>query len=265
MAVLISTLQLLFLGALISPVYLLDACELIQNTTHLGSFNLSVIPDDYKADTNYSVTISGATNNSSVILQAIDSQNSSVGQWENPVVNCSNGLSGQQNITNTATIQWKSPNNVTDRVEIRVFVTFSDGSTLLQKTTLSREGIHFDCVTQFEDRASEDLPSKANNLQVVPGVGKGPHSSSRVCSRVTVREEETILELLDHKNLDQDVPHFADVVSYVTVTSLAANENNPLPYCIRLARTAAVLQTPFLATVHSERRWLSCSFKGNNI
>ncbi|XP_027678714.2 placenta-expressed transcript 1 protein [Chelonia mydas] len=138
MAVLISTLQLLFLGALISPVYLLDACELIQNTTHLGSFNLSVIPDDYKADTNYSVTISGATNSSSVILQAIDSQNSSVGQWENPVVNCSNGLSGQQNITNTATIQWKSPNNVTDRVEIRVFVTFSDGSTLLQKTTLSR-------------------------------------------------------------------------------------------------------------------------------
>ncbi|CAM5121538.1 unnamed protein product, partial [Natator depressus] len=25
--------------------------------------------------------------------------------------------------------------------------------------------------------------------------------------------KETILELLDHKNLDQDVPHFADVVS----------------------------------------------------
>ncbi|CAM5121542.1 unnamed protein product [Natator depressus] len=137
MAALISTLQLLFLGALISPVYLLDACELIQNTTHLGSYNLSVIPDDYKADTNYSVTISGATNSSSVILQAVNSQNSSVGQWESPVVNCSNGLSGQRNITNTATIQWKSPNNGTDRVEIRVFVTFSDGSTLLQKTTLS--------------------------------------------------------------------------------------------------------------------------------
>lgn len=64
MAVLISTLQLLFLGALISPVYLLDACELIQNTTHLGSFNLSVIPDDYKADTNYSgkLTLSGSRN-----------------------------------------------------------------------------------------------------------------------------------------------------------------------------------------------------------
>ncbi|CAM4667292.1 unnamed protein product [Lepidochelys olivacea] len=137
MAALTSSLQLLFLGALISPIYLLDACELIQNTTHLGSYNLSVIPDDYKADTNYNVTISGAINSSSVILQAVNSQNSSVGQWENPVVNCSNGLSGQQNITNTATVQWKSPTSGTDRVEIRVFVTFSNGSTLLQKTTLS--------------------------------------------------------------------------------------------------------------------------------
>ncbi|KAG6926530.1 placenta-expressed transcript 1 protein-like [Chelydra serpentina] len=123
MAALTTTLQLLFLGALISPVYLQDDCQSIQTAT-LGSYNLSVTPADYKANTNYSVTISGATNSSSVILQALNTQNSSVGQWEDPVVNCNNTSVGKQNITTTATVQWTSPANETAPVEISVFVTF---------------------------------------------------------------------------------------------------------------------------------------------
>ncbi|KAM7138114.1 placenta-expressed transcript 1 protein [Macrochelys suwanniensis] len=137
MAALTSTLQLLFLGALISPVYLLDDCQPIQNAT-LGSYNLSVTPADYKANTNYNVTISGATNSSSVILQALNTENSSVGRWEDPAVNCSNGGSvGKQNISTTATVQWTSPANETAPVEISVFVTFSDGSTQFQKKSLN--------------------------------------------------------------------------------------------------------------------------------
>ncbi|XP_024073112.1 placenta-expressed transcript 1 protein-like [Terrapene carolina triunguis] len=140
MAALISTLQLLFLGALISPVYLQDPCQLIQNTTNPGSYNLSVNPAVYMANTNYSVTISGVVGGSLVILQALNSQNSSVGQWDALVVNCSNSLSVvQQNITNTATVQWTSPTSGSAPVEIRVLVTFSNDSTLpqLQKTTLN--------------------------------------------------------------------------------------------------------------------------------
>ncbi|KAM9114105.1 uncharacterized protein ACDP82_019696 [Pangshura tecta] len=139
MAALISTLQLLFLGALISPVYLQDACQSIQNATASGSYNLSVNPANYLANTNYSVTISGL-DGISLLLQALNSQNNSVGQWEDPVVNCSNSLSaGLQNITNkaTATVQWTSPANGSAPVEIRVFVTLSNSSTLLQKTTLN--------------------------------------------------------------------------------------------------------------------------------
>ncbi|XP_039352029.1 placenta-expressed transcript 1 protein-like [Mauremys reevesii] len=139
MAALISTLQLLFLGALISPVYLQDACQPIQNAPAPGSYNLSVTPANYMANTSYSVTISGL-DGISLLLQALNSQNSSVGQWEAPVVNCSNGLSaGQQNITNktTATVQWTSPASGSAPVEIRVFVTLSNNSTLLQKTTLN--------------------------------------------------------------------------------------------------------------------------------
>nr|XP_023964817.1 placenta-expressed transcript 1 protein-like [Chrysemys picta bellii] len=142
MAALISTLQLLFLGALIAPVYLQDPCQLIQNTTNPGSYNLSVNPAVYMANTNYSVTISGVVDGSLVILQALNSQNSFVGQWEDPVASCSNSLSvGQQNITNkaTATVQWRSPTSGSAPVEIRVLVTFSNNSTLpqLQKTTLN--------------------------------------------------------------------------------------------------------------------------------
>ncbi|XP_034610754.1 placenta-expressed transcript 1 protein-like [Trachemys scripta elegans] len=139
MAALISTLQLLFLGALIAPVYLQDPCQLIQNTTNPGSYNLSVNPAVYMANTNYSVTVSGVVNGSLVILQALNSQNSSVGQWEDPVVNCNNLSVGQQNITNTATVQWRSPTSGSAPVEIRVLVTFSNNSTLpqLQKTTLN--------------------------------------------------------------------------------------------------------------------------------
>ncbi|XP_032634944.1 uncharacterized protein LOC116824035 [Chelonoidis abingdonii] len=139
MVALISTLQLLFLGALISPVYLEDACQPIQNATASGSYSLSVNPANYMANTSYNVTISGLLDGSSLLLQALNSQNSSVGRWEDPVVNCSDGLSaGQQNITHktTAIVQWSSPDNESAPVEIRVFVTLSNSSTLLQKITL---------------------------------------------------------------------------------------------------------------------------------
>ncbi|XP_030394136.1 placenta-expressed transcript 1 protein-like [Gopherus evgoodei] len=140
MAALISTLQLLFLGALISPVYLEDACHPIQNATASGSYSLSVNPANYMANTSYNVTISGLVDGSSLLLQALNSQNSSVGRWEGQVLNCSDGLSAaQENITNkaTATVQWSSPDNESAPVEIRVFVTLSNSSTLLQKTTLN--------------------------------------------------------------------------------------------------------------------------------
>ncbi|XP_067421625.1 placenta-expressed transcript 1 protein-like [Emydura macquarii macquarii] len=138
MAALTSTLQLLFLGALISPVYLQDACTVIAPTTPLVTYNLSVNPTVYQASTTYNVTVSGATNSTSVILQAIN-QSTTVGQWQSgSSVNCSNGQSAaQKNISSSATVQWTSPANWTGPVEIRALVTFSNNSNQFQKTTLN--------------------------------------------------------------------------------------------------------------------------------
>ncbi|XP_074833003.1 placenta-expressed transcript 1 protein-like [Carettochelys insculpta] len=138
MAVLTTPLQLLVLGALISPAYLQDSCEIIKNTTQVGSFTLSVNPALYTASTNYSVIISNAANSSSVILQALNSQNMSVGQWDVPAVNCTNETTvHQQNLTTNLTVTWTSPNSEKAPVEIRVFVILSDNSTQFQKATLN--------------------------------------------------------------------------------------------------------------------------------
>nr|XP_014428116.1 placenta-expressed transcript 1 protein-like [Pelodiscus sinensis] len=143
MAAFPTTLQLLVLGALVSPAYLQAPCEVITNTTQLGSYNVSLSPSVYKTNTTYNVTIRGIATNSSVILQALNSQNASVGQWIVDQwavlsVNCSNGtVVNIQNITDNATVQWTSPSNETGPVDIRVFQVLTNGSALLQKATLN--------------------------------------------------------------------------------------------------------------------------------
>lgn len=54
MASLKCTLQLLFLGALLAPVYLQhETCLVVQNTIRRGTYRLEVHPEVYKPDATY--------------------------------------------------------------------------------------------------------------------------------------------------------------------------------------------------------------------
>ncbi|XP_058050775.1 placenta-expressed transcript 1 protein-like [Ahaetulla prasina] len=138
-------LPLFFLGALlVSPAYCQQPpCEVVRKTVPRGSFQLDVDPRDYTPDDIYTVSITGAENASSVIFQILPSENSGGGQWEegNRLVRCSPSDSVmQKNISGSSTrTRWISSSNLNiGSAEIRAFVTFANGTTLLQTRTLAK-------------------------------------------------------------------------------------------------------------------------------
>ncbi|KAJ6650327.1 hypothetical protein lerEdw1_013389 [Lerista edwardsae] len=145
MASLRCTLQLLFLGTLLAPAYLQqETCLVVQNTMRRGSYSLEVHPDFYKPDATYTVSVTGVENGTSILLQALPSESNSTGLWEgkHERIACSpsedvlhTNLSGSNFL-----IRWTAPSDThVPSAEIRAFVTFTNGTTLRQTRTLSRE------------------------------------------------------------------------------------------------------------------------------
>ncbi|XP_054853989.1 uncharacterized protein LOC129342314 [Eublepharis macularius] len=138
-------LQLLFLGLLVSPAFLQEhPCEIVKKTVKHGSFHLDVSPPTYKPGEIYTVTIQGIDNSTFVILQATSSKNYSGGLWEteNEGISCSgNEYVVQKNVSGNGTrTHWTSPNDVNESAaQIRVFVSFANGTTLLQSRTITRD------------------------------------------------------------------------------------------------------------------------------
>ncbi|XP_067166242.1 placenta-expressed transcript 1 protein-like [Apteryx mantelli] len=145
MASLLFMLQLLFLGTLIVPAYLqMQGCDFLPNVT-AGNFSLSVIPETYAANTTYTVQVSdsrnltGEKNVIAVLLQALSSQNISVGEWKDTgPENCSGISTAVVNATNT-TANWTSPSSNITSVEIRAYILFSDNTTELNTVTLNEK------------------------------------------------------------------------------------------------------------------------------
>ncbi|XP_060551010.1 placenta-expressed transcript 1 protein-like [Pantherophis guttatus] len=139
------TLPLCFLGALlVLPAYCQQApCEVVRKTVPQGSFRLDVEPHDYTPNDIYTVSITGAENASSVIFQILPSENSGGGLWEegNRLVRCSPSESlMQKNISGSGIrTRWISSSSLNvGSAEIRAFVTFINGTTLLQTRTLAK-------------------------------------------------------------------------------------------------------------------------------
>uniref|UniRef100_A0ABM5EQI7 Placenta-expressed transcript 1 protein n=1 Tax=Pogona vitticeps TaxID=103695 RepID=A0ABM5EQI7_9SAUR len=142
-----SPVQLLVLGAfLVSPASLQPSpCEVVRNTAAYGSYQLSVHPLFYKPNSIYTISIPGIENGTSVILQAVTSADgASNGMWEmeNHLLSCSKTENlVQRNITSSGTrTRWTSPSNTNvASAQIRAFVSFANGTTLLQTQNLVRD------------------------------------------------------------------------------------------------------------------------------
>nr|XP_008117094.1 PREDICTED: uncharacterized protein LOC103280313 [Anolis carolinensis] len=139
---------LAFLLFLASPVHLQrpPACELIRSNVARGSYLLEVTPRDYKPGAIYTVTVSGIENGTSLILQAVSSSDEeSSGLWEveNQSIACSDTESVvQRNVSGSGTrTRWTSPSNANvASAQIRAFVSFANGTTLLQTRNLLEGG-----------------------------------------------------------------------------------------------------------------------------
>ncbi|KAL8173576.1 UNVERIFIED_CONTAM: hypothetical protein K2H54_008608 [Gekko kuhli] len=136
-------LQLVFLGLLASPAFLLEhPCEIVKKTVPRGSFGLDVSPQSFRPQEIYTVTISGIDNSTSVILQALaDGRSGGLWETESEPVSCSGTeYLVKKNVSGNGTrTRWTSPSNANETaVNIRAFVTFANGTTLMQAHTLTR-------------------------------------------------------------------------------------------------------------------------------
>ncbi|XP_033028221.1 uncharacterized protein LOC117060163 [Lacerta agilis] len=139
-------LQLVFLGALfVSPAYLQQApCDIVKKTVTRGAYKLNVEPSYFKPSAIYTVTITGIDNSTSVILQAVPSEDGSSGLWEseNKPISCSgveNLVENNVSRGDSTRTRWTAPNANMESVLIKAFVTFGNGTTLLQTQTLARD------------------------------------------------------------------------------------------------------------------------------
>ncbi|XP_068772555.1 placenta-expressed transcript 1 protein-like [Struthio camelus] len=139
MAAFLFMLHLLFLGTLIVPAYLqMERCNLLPNAT-ASNFSISVIPSTYMANTTYEVKINSSRSATAVLLQALSSSNSSVGEWKDlSQENCSNIATAVMTSTNT-TANWTSPSSNITSVEIRAYILLSNNSTEFNTVTLNKE------------------------------------------------------------------------------------------------------------------------------
>ncbi|XP_068936501.1 placenta-expressed transcript 1 protein [Petaurus breviceps papuanus] len=129
-------LQLLGLEVLLFPGLVVSSpedCTFPETTNTTSNFSIKADSNVYKTNTTYIVTFSGNKNLYSVILQAVDKDNKSVGHWQNPDHQCNDSVLYQLKNLNGTVFQanWTSP-NCSDimEVEIRAFTFyFNDGAT----------------------------------------------------------------------------------------------------------------------------------------
>ncbi|XP_043846358.1 placenta-expressed transcript 1 protein [Dromiciops gliroides] len=138
-------LQLLGLQVLLFPGLALSSPEdcIFPETTNMSS-NLSITADSniYKTNKTYTVTFSGNENLYSVILQAVDKHNKSVGHWQNPDHLCNDSVLYQVKNFNGTTFQanWTSPNcSEIMEVEIRAFTFYFDYGATFSSLKLDRK------------------------------------------------------------------------------------------------------------------------------
>ncbi|XP_071625045.1 placenta-expressed transcript 1 protein-like [Heliangelus exortis] len=143
MATFFFLVHLLLIGTLIIPTYT-KSCELTQNAT-ASNFSINVRPEDYKANTTYTVGINGnrnftdSKNVSQYLLQALSPANQSVGQWEvTEKENCSSIVTAILSANQTAA-NWTSPVSNISSVEIRAYIIFGDEHVELSSVTLNKE------------------------------------------------------------------------------------------------------------------------------
>nr|XP_020845482.1 LOW QUALITY PROTEIN: placenta-expressed transcript 1 protein [Phascolarctos cinereus] len=120
-------LQLLGLQVLLLPgsaVSSPEDCTFPETTNTSSNFSIKADSNIYKTNKTYTVTFSGNEDLYSVILQAVDKDNKSVGHWQNPDHLCNDSVLYQVKNFNGTIFQanWTSP-NCSDimEVEIRAF------------------------------------------------------------------------------------------------------------------------------------------------
>ncbi|XP_063166994.1 placenta-expressed transcript 1 protein-like [Candoia aspera] len=164
------TIQLFFLGvSLVSPAYFQQPpCEIVKKTVARGSFKLDVEPLYYEPGEIYTVSISGAQNATSVILQIVPPEHTFGGLWEeeNRLVSCSAMESVmQKNFSGPGTMtRWISPSAPsTGSAQIRAFVSFANGTTLLQTKTVEGELVASRSSSVPQPTSSTPKPAVHNN------------------------------------------------------------------------------------------------------
>ncbi|XP_063291864.1 placenta-expressed transcript 1 protein-like [Pelobates fuscus] len=129
---LIGTAALLVLGFMISPVYtqnLTTQCgDNYSSAISSTNFSLTVSSQNLTANSNYTVTVNGLNDTKTVILRA-QSNNSTVGTWQNAtnVATCILGIAfNATNTTNTA--NWTAPSSVNSSVILSVYILNGTGA-----------------------------------------------------------------------------------------------------------------------------------------
>ncbi|ETE61867.1 Placenta-expressed transcript 1 protein [Ophiophagus hannah] len=164
------TMPLFLLGALlVSPAFCQPSpCEVVRKTVPRGSFQLDVEPRDYTPNDIYIVSITGVENASSVVLQIVPSENGGEGLWEEEkrLVRCGPSATVmQKNISGSGIrTRWISSSNLNiGSAEIRAFVTFANGTTLLQTRTLEKEGVSSMSSSVSQPTSSTGKPTLLSN------------------------------------------------------------------------------------------------------
>ncbi|XP_044524955.1 placenta-expressed transcript 1 protein [Gracilinanus agilis] len=117
-------LQLLGLQMLLSPSFSVsspEGCTFPETTNMTTNFSMKADSNVYKTNKTYTVTFSGNENLHTVILQAVDKDNKSVGQWQNPDQMCNNSVIYQMKNSSRSIFQanWTSP-NCSDIMEVEI-------------------------------------------------------------------------------------------------------------------------------------------------
>lgn len=93
---------------------------MLQNATDGGEFTVTISPEYYQPNKNYSVTISGIGTDIDVAL-SVSYNNSDFGVWMNKAANCT-GIYGKRNLSFTE--MWESPDimNIAMPVEFKAYI-----------------------------------------------------------------------------------------------------------------------------------------------
>ncbi|XP_036599209.1 placenta-expressed transcript 1 protein [Trichosurus vulpecula] len=137
--------QLLGLQVLLFPGLAVSSpedCIFPETANTSSNFSIKADSNIYKTNKTYTVTFSGNENLYSVILQAVDKDNKSIGHWQNPDHLCNDSVLYQlKNFSGTIfQANWTSP-NCSDimEVEIRAFTFYFDYGATFSSFKLDRK------------------------------------------------------------------------------------------------------------------------------